>query len=153
MHIDSTSTYGISIMPKITNSPSIGQEDFRKYFETKMLDDALLRSYVTPEIVRESSNYVEAIAFSMGVEKEQIAVPTPYMVSRLAMIFAYMTTAQRKAMFSKGETVDNDSFALKYRMYRELLNDILKQITPNTFTNGKIAKRRSFPFTAPLSRN
>ena len=119
--MDNTNTYGISIMPKITNNPSAGQEDFRKYFETKMLDDALLRTYVTPEIVRESSNYVEAIAFSMGVEKEQIATPTPYMVSRLAMIFAYMTTAQRKAMFSKGEKVDNDSFALKYATLNKLM--------------------------------
>lgn len=146
-------SYGISVMPPVSNKPTSPTEEFREYFNVKMLDDALLRTYVTPEIVRESSQYVEAVAYSLGVEKERIATPTPYMVSRLGMIFAYMTSAQRKATFAKGEKVDNDSFALKYKLYRELLNDLLKQITANTFTNGKIAKKRSFPFTAPISRN
>ncbi len=146
--------------------PSIPMADIediatRQYFDTTMLDDALLRTYVTPEIVKESTQYIEAIAQSMGVDKKEIYSPTPYLISRLAMIYAYMTAAQRKALFTKGGSVgnrhdltpDNDSFALKYRMYREALNDLIKQITPLTFTNGKPAKRRRFPFTQPIARN
>ena len=133
----------------------------RKYFDPAMLDDALLRTYVTPEIVRESTQYIESIAQGMGIDKKDIYSPTPYLISRLAMTYAYMITAQRKAMYTKGGSIgsnhnlnaDNDSYALKYRMYREALNDLLRQITPLTFTNGKPAKRRRFPFTQPIARN
>ncbi|MFC2577688.1 MAG: hypothetical protein ACFNQH_01360 [Veillonella parvula] len=147
-------------MPSI---PMTNIEDIatRKYFDTTMLDDALLRTYVTPDIVEESTKYVESVAQSMGIDKKDIASPTPYLVSRLALTYAYMTTAQRKALFTKGGATagshnlvaDNDSYALKYKMYREALNDLLKQITELTFTNGKPAKRRRFPFTQPIARN
>ena len=46
--------------------------EFRIYFNTKMLDDALLKSYVTPEIVRESSEYIESLALSYGVNPKYI---------------------------------------------------------------------------------
>lgn len=133
----------------------------RKYFETNMLDDALLRTYVTPNIADEANRYVESVAQSMGVKVEEIVTPTPYMISRLALTFAYMTAAQRKAMFTKGgsvgnthnQVVDYDSFALKYKLYRDELNYLLKQITPYTFRGGKPAKQRVFPFVLPISRN
>lgn len=128
-------------------------ENYRIYFNTKMLDDALLKQYVTPRIIRDSSSYVESIAMSYGVTPEQIAEPTPFMVSQLGMFWAYMTAAWSKSQFSLGKSVDNDSFALKYKLFKELLDDLLKQLSAETFTNGKKAKKRTFPAVMSISRN
>ena len=125
----------------------------RVYFNSKMLDDALLKSYVTPQIVQESSKYVEAIALSFGVPASSIADPTPFMVSQLGLFWAYMTAAWRKAQFSVGKEADNDSFALKYRLFKELLDELVSQLTAETFTNGVKAKKRTFPATISISRN
>lgn len=125
----------------------------RVYFNSKMLDDALLKTYVTPQIIQESSKYVEAIALSFGVPASAIADPTPFMVSQLGLFWAYMTTAWRKAQFSVGKEADNDSFALKYKLFKELLDELVSQLTAETFTNGVKAKKRTFPATISISRN
>ena len=124
----------------------------RVYFDVRTLDDALLKSYVTPQIVAESTKYVEAVAMSYGVLPTDIATPTPFLVERVAMLYSYMTAAQRKATFSKGNSVDNDSFALKFQMYKGLLNDVLSMLTADSFTNGMQAKKRSFLVTMRLER-
>lgn len=124
----------------------------RIYFDVRTLDDALLKSYVTPQIVAESTKYVEAVAMSYGVLPTNIATPTPFLVERVAMLYSYMTAAQRKATFSKGNSVDNDSFALKFQMYKGLLNDVLSMLTADSFTNGMQAKKRRFPVTMRLER-
>lgn len=124
----------------------------RVYFDVRTLDDALLKSYVTPQIVAESTKYVEAVAMSYGVLPTNIAKPTPFLVERVAMLYSYMTAAQRKATFSKGNSVDNDSFALKFQMYKGLLNDVLSMLTADSFTNGMQAKKRRFPVTMRLER-
>ena len=124
----------------------------RVYFDVRTLDDALLQSYVTPQIVAESTKYVEAVAMSYGVLPTDIATPTPFLVERVAMLYSYMTAAQRKATFSKGNSVDNDSFALKFQMYKGLLNDVLSMLTADSFTNGMQAKKRRFPVTMRLER-
>lgn len=124
----------------------------RVYFDVRTLDDALLKSYVTPQIVAESTKYVEAVAMSYGVLPTNIATPTPFLVERVAMLYSYMTAAQRKATFSKGNSVDNDSFALKFQMYKGLLNDVLSMLTADSFTNGMQAKKRRFPVTMRLER-
>lgn len=124
----------------------------RVYFDVRTLDDALLKSYVTPQIVAESTKYVEAVAMSYGVLPTDIATPTPFLVERVAMLYSYMTAAQRKATFSKGNSVDNDSFALKFQMYKGLLNDVLSMLTADSFTNGMQAKKRRFPVTMQLER-
>lgn len=124
----------------------------RLYFDVRTLDDALLKSYVTPQIVAESTKYVEAVAMSYGVLPTDIATPTPFLVERVAMLYSYMTAAQRKATFSKGNSVDNDSFALKFQMYKGLLNDVLSMLTADSFTNGMQAKKRRFPVTMRLER-
>lgn len=127
--------------------------DFRQYFDTKMLDDALLRTYVTPNIVRESSGYVENFAWRFGLTPDMIATPTPFAIEKLARLYAYMTAAFRKTSFSKGTDVDNDSFALKYKIYKQLLDDWEKQLTAESFTGGQMAKKRKFPSTIPVYRN
>lgn len=124
----------------------------RVYFDVRTLDDALLKSYVTPQIVAESTKYVEAVAMSYGVLPTDIATPTPFLVERVAMLYSYMTAAQRKATFSKGNSVANDSFALKFQMYKGLLNDVLSMLTADSFTNGMQAKKRRFPVTMRLER-
>ena len=124
----------------------------RVYFDVRTLDDALLKSYVTPQIVAESTKYVEAVAMSYGVLPTEIATPTPFLVERVAMLYSYMTAAQRNATFSKGNSVDNDSFALKFQMYKGLLNDVLSMLTADSFTNGMQAKKRRFPVTMRLER-
>lgn len=125
----------------------------RIYFNSKMLDDALLKSYVTPQIIQESSQYVEAVALSLGVPASSIADPTPFMVSQLGLFWAYMTAAWRKAQFSKGGKADEDSFYLKYRLFKELLDELVSQLTAETFTGGQSAKKRKFPATISISRN
>lgn len=128
-------------------------EDFRIYFNTKMLDDALLKSYVTPQIVRETSAYVESVALSFGVAPSQIATPTPDIVRRLALYYAYFTSAIRKASYAVGKEADLDSFHLKARFYKELLDDLLDQLSADSFTGGLTQKKRKFPSTLPISRN
>lgn len=131
---------------------------YKLYFNPYNLDDALLRTYVTPAIIDESSQYVESIALGLGVSAKDIYIDAttglpPYMIQRLARIFSYMTAAYRKATFAKGGNVDNDSFALKYRIYKALLDDLLSSITGDTFTNGISAKKRKFPAIIGMSRN
>ena len=128
-------------------------EDFRVYFNTKMLDDALLRTYVTPQIVRETSSYVESVALSYGVPASAIATPTPDIVRRLALYYAYFISALRKASYALGHEADLDSFHLKARFYKELLDDLLDQLSADSFTGGLTSKKRKFPSTLPISRN
>lgn len=124
----------------------------RIYFDKTKLDDALLKSYITADNIAESTEYVESFALSLGVTPEQITIPTPYRVSRFAELFAYMTTAQKKAVFSVGKDANNDSFSLKYTMYKQLLNDCERSLTADTFTNGVQAKKRRFPLSIRMSR-
>ena len=97
--------------------------------------------------------FVEATAQSFGVPASSIATPTPFMVSQLALYWAYMTAAWRKASLSIGKSADNDAFALKYRIMKELLDDLLDRLTADSFTNGQSAKKRVFPCTMAISRN
>lgn len=128
-------------------------EDYRAYFDVKKLDDRLLAQYVKENIVQETSRYVEAFALTLGVQKTQIATPTPYLIGRFAELYAYVTVAQRQATFSKGGSADNDSFALKFEMYRKLLKDCEASLTAESFTNGISAKKRKFPITMQMYRN
>ena len=127
--------------------------DYRVYFDVKTLDDQLLKTYIKEPIIHEATNYVESFALSIGVTPNMIAVPTPYIISRFAQLFAYMTVAQRQATFSLGGKVDNDSFALKYQMYKQLLKDCEARLTVNSFTNGVQAKKRKFPLTMQMLRD
>ena len=127
--------------------------NYRLYFEIKELDDNLLKQYVKEPILIDTANYVESFAMTLGVTANNIAIPTPYIISRFAQIYAYMTTAQRQSTFSKGGSADNDSFALKYNMYRQLLKDCEARLTADSFTNGQSAKKRKFPLTMEVLRN
>lgn len=125
----------------------------REYFNRRNLDDALLKTYVTDEIVEESSKYIESLALTFNIFPSEIANPTPYPISRLAQTFAYMTAAQRKATFSVGKDANNDSFSLKYKLYKSLLDELEGKITADSFKDGNSAKRRKFPSTLSLYRN
>ena len=65
-------------------------EEYRAYFDPLLLKtptgDSLLKTYVTPAIIKESSEYVEALALSFGVKASQIAIPTPYKISIITFI-------------------------------------------------------------------
>ena len=131
----------------------------REYCDRTKLDDALLKSYITQDVIEEASMYIESLALSMGVMPGEIVDPTPYMISRLCVLYIYVTISQKRALFSKGkigsshqQVPEDDSFALKYKMYYRLWQDLLKQITPDTFKNGKPAEKRKFPYTMPLLR-
>lgn len=124
----------------------------RVYLDVKSLDDLLLKQWVTPAIIAESTEYVESFAISLGVDVSTIATPTPYTIARMAELFCYMTAAQKKATFTTGKDAGNDSFALKYEMYRQLLANTEKSITALTFTNGVKAKPRRFPRSISISR-
>lgn len=136
---------------------TIDGNTFRTYFDPKLLQtktgDSLLKSYVTPDIIKESTDYVEALALSLGVSANQIVIPTPYKIQKIALFYAYVLTALYKAQMSKGKDADLDSFALKYKYYKQLLDQFEKSITPDTFTDGVQAKKRTFPITVPVLRN
>ena len=128
-------------------------DEFRVYFNVKSLDDALLKTYVTPQIVKETSAYVESVALSYGVSVSEIRNPPTTPVTMLATYFAYFTAALRKASYSIGKEADKDSFHLKMRTYKDLLDDLLSQLSAESFTGDVVAKRRKFPSTMPISRN
>ena len=128
-------------------------DSYRVYFDKTKLDDALLKSYILEPDIHEASNYVENFALSLGVTANNIASPTPYIISRFAQLFCYMTVAQRKSTFSTGGSADKDSFALKYQMYRQLLKDCESSLTDISFTNGVQAKKRRFPLTMTMLRD
>ena len=128
-------------------------DEFRVYFNVKSLDDALLKTYVTPQIVKETSAYVESVALSYGVPVSAIRNPPTTPVTMLATYFAYFTAALRKASYSIGKEADKDSFHLKMRTYKDLLDDLLSQLSAESFTGDVVAKRRKFPSTMPISRN
>ena len=71
----------------------------RVYFDVRTLDDALLKSYVTPQIVAESTKYVEAVAMSYGVLPTDIATPTPFLVERVAMLFIHDSGPKKGNIF------------------------------------------------------
>lgn len=128
-------------------------EEYRIYFNTKSLDDALLKTYVTPQIVKETSAYVESIALSYGVVASDIRMPPTTPITMLATYYAYFTAALRKASYSVGKEADKDSFHLKMRTYKELLDDLLSQLSKESFTGDVVSKKRKFPATMPISRN
>lgn len=138
-------------------SITVGGEEYRAYFDPLLLKtatgDSLLAKYVTTDIIKESSDYVEALAYSYGVNVSQIAIPTPYKVSKIALFYAYILTALYKAQMSVGKDANLDSFALKYKYYKDLLDQFEAGITADTFTDGKQARKRKFPMTVPLARN
>ena len=127
----------------------------RVYFDPNTLDDALLKSYVATNenLIKEANEYVEAVALGLGVQSQYIYEPTPLLVRNLGVYYVYMTCAQRKSLFAKGGDADNDSFALKFKLYKGLLDSLLNMLTANTFTNGVQARKRCFPASLSMSRN
>lgn len=137
------------MVSNLTNTP----DGYRVYLDVTKLDDVLLMKLVTQDVIYDSSRYVESLALSLGVTANLIANPTPYSVGRLAELFVYMTVCQLKSSFTNANKADNDAYALKYNMYRQLLKDCEKQITALTFTNGVQAKKRTFPCSMSMLRN
>ena len=127
----------------------------RVYFDVTTLDDALLKTYVSKNqaIINESSEYIESFAKGMGVDANEIATPTPYKIAKLAEMFSYMTAAEKQATFSSGKEANQDSFSLKYELYRKRVADCEASITKLTFTNGVQAKNRRFPASMPMLRS
>jgi len=124
----------------------------RIYFDVSTLDDSLLSKWVTQKIIEESSEYVESFAESLGVPANQIVEPTPYKVSRQAELFAYMTAAMKKTMFSTGKDNSEDAFALKYKMYQTQLDQFEQSLTATTYTTGIASPKRQFPMTVRMYR-
>lgn len=125
----------------------------RVYYDVTTLSDALLKTYVTPDLVEESSDYIESLASDYGVSVASIATPTPYIVKMVATYYVYMKTAWLRTVYSLGKETDKDSFRLKYEMYKGALDELLEQLTAESFTNGAKAKKRKFPSTMGLARN
>lgn len=123
------------------------------YFNSDKLNDALLETLVTQEIIDESSRYIENFALTLGVRVDQIKLPPNYMISRLAESYCYMIAALRKAKFSTGKDVDQDAFALKYTLYKSIVNTLEDQITAETFTGGSSAKKRRYPLSVKVYRS
>lgn len=125
----------------------------RVYYDMQLMTDALLKTYVTPDLVTESSDYIESLASNYSVTPDQIVTPTPYIIKMIAMYYTYMKAAWLRTVYSLGKEVDKDAFRLKYDMYKNALDDLLSQLTAESFTGGVTAKKRKFPSTMGLARN
>lgn len=125
----------------------------RVYYDMSSMTDALLKTYVTPDLVNESSDYIESLASNYGVTPSQILTPTPYVIKMIAMYYTYMKAAWLRTVYSLGKEVDKDAFRLKYDMYKVALDDLLNQLSAESFTGGVTAKKRKFPSTMGLARN
>jgi hypothetical protein len=131
-----------------TNVPA-----YRAYYNKATLTDALLKTYVTEDLVKESSEYVESLARNYGVAPENIADPTPYIVKMIAIYYSYMKAAWLRTVYSLGKETDKDSFRLKWEMYKQALDELLAQLNASSFTNGTSARKRKFPAVLGLARN
>ena len=130
-------------------------DDIRKirvYLNRRELDDSLVAKHVTPKDIVESSEYVEAFAASLGIAAKDIAIPTPYKVQKQATFYCYMLVCQRKAMYTSGKDVEEDAFALKYKMYQRALNDMEASIGGGTYTSGVPSAKRKFPMSVGMVR-
>lgn len=125
----------------------------RVYYDMSSMTDALLKSYITQDLVIESSDYIESLASNYGVTPSQILTPTPYVIRMIAMYYTYMKAAWLRTVYSLGKEVDKDAFRLKYDMYKAALNDLLNQLSAESFTGGVTVKKRRFPSTMGLARN
>ena len=127
--------------------------NFRVYYDATTLSDALLKTYVTKDIIKESSEYIESLAINHGVSPNSIATPTPYIVKMIAVYYSYMKAAWLRTVYSVGKETDKDSFRLKWEMYKEALDELLAQLNASSFTDGTSARKRKFPAVLGLARN
>ena len=125
----------------------------RVYYDMSSMTDALLKTYVTQDLVIESSDYIESLASNYGVTPSQILTPTPYVIRMIAMYYTYMKAAWLRTVYSLGKEVDKDAFRLKYDMYKSALEDLLNQLSAESSTGGVTVKKRKFPSTMGLARN
>lgn len=131
-----------------TNIPT-----YRVYYNVATLSDTLLKTYVTPDLVKESSDYIESLARNYGVDPSKIAEPTPYIITMIATYYVYMKAAWLRTVYSLGKETDKDSFRLKWEMYKQALEELLDQLNADSFTNGTSARKRKFPSVLGLARN
>ena len=127
--------------------------DYRVYYDATIMSDALLKTYVTQDLIKESSEYVESLARNYGVAPSSISTPTPYIVKMIAIYYTYMKTAWLRTVYSIGKETDKDSFRLKWEMYKNALDELLEQLNANSFTDGTSARKRKFPSVLGLARN
>lgn len=123
------------------------------YFDTDLIDDEMLKDSVTEKHIAKSSAYIEDLAKSLGVDIEDIADPTPFKIQEIAEAYALMETATKQSMMNTEGTANGaDSFELKRRVYAAKIASLESQITADTFTGGKSAKKRTFPMSVPMYR-
>lgn len=125
----------------------------RIYFDTTLIDDEMLKDCVTDKSIGKSSAFVEDLAKSLAVEVEEISTPTPFKIQELAEAYALMETAKKQSMMNTDGTAGGaDAYELKRRVYSMVIDDLLEQITADTFTGGKSATKRAFPMTIAMHR-
>lgn len=125
----------------------------RIYFDKDLIDDEMLKDCVTDKHIQKSSAYVEDLAESLGVGVDSIIEPTPFKIQELAEAYALMETAKKQSMMNTSGTVEGaDAYELKRRVYAAEVDNLTDQITADTFTGGKSAKKRTFPMSVSVYR-
>ncbi|MBP2629887.1 MAG: hypothetical protein H6Q70_515 [Firmicutes bacterium] len=131
----------------------------RIYFDTTLIDDSMLKTYVTETHIKKSTNYIEDLATSLGVAIANIANPTPFKIAELAEAYALMETAKKKSMMNtNGQIEGADAFELKRRVYAKQVDSLTNQITATTFTgplvdaHGNAITSLSFPISMVIRR-
>lgn len=127
----------------------------RIYFDVSVVDDEILKDLITDRQVELSSEFIEDTALGLGVLPEAIKDPTPFKIRQLAEAYALMEIAKKQSIMCSGSMSSEagaDAYELKRRVYAAEVNELLKQITADTFTGGKSSPKRAFPMSVPLYR-
>lgn len=119
--------------------------------DTDIRDD-LLKTLVSDSDVAESTDYVDALAQSYGVNPACIATPVPFEIKTIAMTYALITCAENASMMAGDGGEDGaDAYELKRRVLAKKLIEFEKRLRPETFTGGGTSAKR-YPHVFRLRR-
>ena len=123
----------------------------RCYFDINNIDDSLLKKEIKSNQIAKTNQYIEDLARSLGVGS--IVEPTPFKIQQLAEAYLLMEVAKNKSMMNTSGSVEGaDAYELKRRVFADEVDSLIVQITADTFTAGKSAKKNTFPMSIPFRR-
>ena len=109
-----------------------------EYITSNDIQDNLLN--VTEQDIAEANLFIEDIAGRMGVKPENIRMPLPYLVKRLAICFACYNRCLACVGTDATTTFDGgdrkDIYAQKLELYKKEIEEIQAKLTKSDFTGA-----------------
>lgn len=98
-------------------------EDFKR--------DALLGEDVTEEDILATTDYIDDLAWQIGVDPSNIPnVNVPYKVKQLAIYYTFMNMAQDSSRMNNKAQDGADAYEFKRRVYASKVDALVEQMTP-----------------------